>query len=144
MRVHFTVTRSGDTSLLSRRLCSPPLCLLLQRRTKASVKTRAVATTGPSSSSSASAGSSGRVLPGSATSDGLAAYNAETMAKYKLPEVDRPDAHVYKDAEGYYVVKEEYRKPTNPFEKLKVAKDPMKETVHLAAGPRPPALNTST
>jgi len=46
------------------------------------------------------------VLPGSATSDGLAAYNAETMAKYNLPEVDRPDAHVYKDAEGYYVVKE--------------------------------------
>jgi len=27
---------------------------------------------------------------------------------------------------------EEYRKPTNPFERLKVAKDPMKETVHLA------------
>jgi len=36
----------------------------LQRRTKASVKTRAVATTGPPSSSSASTDSTGRVLPG--------------------------------------------------------------------------------
>lgn len=25
----------------------------------------------------------------------------------------------------------EYKKPTNPFERLKLAKDPMKETIHL-------------
>ena len=39
---------------------------------------------------------------------------------------------MYKDEDGYYVVKEEWRKPTNPFERLKLAKDPMKETIHLA------------
>ena len=27
--------------------------------------------------------------------------------------------------------KEEYQKPTNPFERFKLAKDPMKETIHL-------------
>lgn len=53
------------------------------------------------------------------------------MSKYGLPEVDRPDAHVYRDEDGYYVVKEEYQKPTNPFERFKLAKDPMKETIHL-------------
>ena len=37
------------------------------------------------------------------------------------PPGDRPDAHVYKDEDGYYVVKEEYRKPTNPFERAKLA-----------------------
>ena len=30
------------------------------------------------------------------------------------------------------MVKEEFHKPTNPFERLKLAKDPMKDTVHLA------------
>ena len=28
---------------------------------------------------------------------------------------------MYKDEDGYYVVKEEYRKPTNPFERAKLA-----------------------
>lgn len=63
-----------------------------------------------------------RALPGPATKDGLAAYNAETMKKYGLPEVTREDAHVYKDEDGYYVVKEEYQKPTNPFERFKLGK----------------------
>ena len=53
------------------------------------------------------------------------------MSKYGLPEVDRPDAPFYRDENGYYVVKEEYQKPTNPFERFKLAKDPMKETIHL-------------
>jgi hypothetical protein len=43
----------------------------------------------------------------------LAAWNVETMKKYNLPEVDRPDAHVYKDADGYYVVKEAGCKPAS-------------------------------
>ena len=52
----------------------------------------------------------------------LSAYNEETMSKYGFPQVNPPDAHVYKDEDGYYVVKEEWRKPTNPFERLKLAK----------------------
>ena len=39
---------------------------------------------------------------------------------------------MYRDEDGYYVVKEAFHKPTNPFERLKLAKDPMKDTVHLA------------
>ena len=63
----------------------------------------------------------------------LGAFNEETIARYaKYPEPVREDAHVYKDADGYYVVKEEWRKPTNPFEKLKLEKDPMRELVGLA------------
>ena len=29
-------------------------------------------------------------------------------------------------------MKEAFQKPTNPFERLKLAKDPMKETIHMA------------
>ena len=71
-------------------------------------------------------------MPGPSRQEHLAAYNEETMGKYGFPQVNPPDAHVYKDEDGYYVVKEEWRKPTNPFERLKLAKDPMKETIHLA------------
>ena len=62
----------------------------------------------------------------------LAKFNEETKKKYaNFPEIVREDAHVYKDADGYYVVKEEWRKPTNPFEKLKLAKDAMKTVIAL-------------
>ena len=71
-------------------------------------------------------------MPGPSRQEDLSAYNEETMSKYGFPQVNPPDAHVYKDEDGYYVVKEEWRKPTNPFERLKLAKDPMKETIHLA------------
>ena len=61
----------------------------------------------------------------------LAEYNKNTLSEYNIPDVVRADSHVYKDQDGYYVVKEEYRKPTNPFERLKLEKDPMKELIHL-------------
>ena len=62
----------------------------------------------------------------------LRAHNEEAIAKYaNFPELDKPDAHVARDADGYYVVKEEWRKPTNPFEKLKLAKDPMRELIGM-------------
>ena len=77
-----------------------------------------------------SAGVDGRVLPGAVEQKDLAAFNRETLAKYGLPDVQKEDAHVYRDEDGYYVVKEEFHKPTNPFERLKLAKDPMKDTVH--------------
>ena len=77
-------------------------------------------------------GSDRVAMPGPASKDELAAFNEETMAKYGLPEIVREDAHVMKDADGYYVVKEAFQKPTNPFERLKLAKDPMKETIHMA------------
>ena len=64
--------------------------------------------------------------------DSLKAHNEETIAKYApFPEPAKEDAHVYKDDAGYYVVKEEWQKPTNPFEKLKLAKDPMRELVGM-------------
>ena len=58
------------------------------------------------------------------TAKALKTFNEETKEKYvpNFPEVVREDAHVYKDEDGYYVVKEEWQKPTNPFEKLKLAK----------------------
>ena len=77
-------------------------------------------------------GVDGRVLPGAVEQKDLAAFNRETLAKYGLPDVQKEDAHVYRDEDGYYVVKEAFHKPTNPFERLKLAKDPMKDTVHLA------------
>lgn len=63
----------------------------------------------------------------------LKKFNEETKQKYfpDFPEVVREDAHVYKDKDGYYVVKEEWQKPTNPFEKLKLAKDAMKTVIAL-------------
>ena len=63
----------------------------------------------------------------------LKTFNEETKEKYfpNFPEVVREDAHVYKDEDGYYVVKEEWQKPTNPFEKLKLAKDAMKTVIAL-------------
>ncbi|CAL6349736.1 unnamed protein product [Bathycoccus prasinos] len=63
----------------------------------------------------------------------LKTHNEETKEKYfpNFPEVVREDAHVYKDEDGYYVVKEEWQKPTNPFEKLKLAKDAMKTVIAL-------------
>ena len=72
------------------------------------------------------------MLPGAVEQKDLAAFNRETLAKYGLPDVQKEDAHVYRDEDGYYVVKEAFHKPTNPFERLKLAKDPMKDTVHLA------------
>ena len=73
----------------------------------------------------------GRVLPGPDTNETLSEYNKNTLSEYSIPDVKRADSHVYKDEDGYYVVKEEYRKPTNPFERLKLEKDPMKELIHL-------------
>jgi ferredoxin-nitrite reductase len=62
----------------------------------------------------------------------LKAHNEKTISRYaNFPEPDRADAHVERDADGYYVVKEEWRKPTNPFEKFKLAKDPMKTLIGL-------------
>lgn len=58
-------------------------------------------------------------------------HNDAVAAEYLPTDVQRDDAHVYKDADGYYVVKEEWRKPTNPFERLKLASDPMKTVVNL-------------
>jgi ferredoxin-nitrite reductase len=73
----------------------------------------------------------GRVFPGPKDANGLAAFNKETMAKYGLTDVQKDDAHVFRDADGYYQVKEQFHKPTNPFERLKLAKDALKHTVHL-------------
>ena len=62
----------------------------------------------------------------------LVAHNETTIERYaKFPEPEREDAHVERDADGYYVVKEEWRKPTNPFEKFKLAKDPMRALIGL-------------
>lgn len=55
-----------------------------------------------------------RGTPGPASADGLAAWNKETMSKYGLPDVEKPDAHVYKDADGYWVVKEVGRRVWGP------------------------------
>ena len=68
-----------------------------------------------------------------ASESALKTFNEETKENYfpNFPEVVREDAHVYKDEDGYYVVKEEWQKPTNPFEKLKLAKDAMKTVIAL-------------
>ncbi|MDA9098096.1 ferredoxin--nitrite reductase [bacterium] len=77
----------------------------------------------------------GRVFPGPSDAKDLAAFNKETLdalgSRYNLPDIQKDDAHVFRDADGYYQVKEEFTKPTNPFERLKLAKDALKSTVHL-------------
>ena len=68
----------------------------------------------------------GRVFPGPSDAKDLAAFNKETLdalgSRYNLPDIQKDDAHVFRDADGYYQVKEEFTKPTNPFERLKLAK----------------------
>ena len=91
---------------------------------------RAVAEPEGDASATASAGDALKWQAEDAAS--LRAHNEEAIAKYaNFPELDKPDAHVARDADGYYVVKEEWRKPTNPFEKLKLAKDPMRELIGM-------------
>ena len=68
----------------------------------------------------------------SESTEKLSAHNEKTREMfYPFPDVQKEDAHVYRDKDGYYVVKEAYQKPTNPFEKLKLQKDAMKTIVAL-------------
>ena len=95
-------------------------------------QTRAMTTRAEASATGADARTSSGVKWSVDDREKLRAHNEETLAQYApFPSEEKADAHVYKDADGYYVVKEEWQKPTNPFEKLKLAKDPMKELIGM-------------